>query len=93
MAENMENKMIDAEVKEETAMATTQQPAETTEKAKTDYIGIAKTAVKVVLGVGTAALCFFAGVKKGKEKAAAKTSKEEDIVDAEPVSEEDEVSE
>lgn len=91
MAENMENRMIDAEVKEETAMATTQQPAETAEKTKTDYIGIAKTAAKVVLGVGGAALCFFAGVAKGKAKSAAKASNE-DVVDVEPTNE-DEVSE
>lgn len=87
-----ETKVIEAEVKnEETGLATTQQPAETAEKAKTDYIGIAKTAAKVVLGVGTAALCFFAGVKKGKEKAAKDSN--EDIVDAEPTNSEDEVSE
>lgn len=92
MAENMENKMNDTEVKEETAMATTQQPTETAETTKTDYIGIAKKAAKVVLGVGGAALCFFAGVAKGKAKSAAKASNE-DIVDAEPTNSEDEVSE
>ena len=93
MAEVNENgNVIDAKVKGETAMATAQQPAETAETAKTDYIGIAKKAAKVVLGVGGAALCFFAGVAKGKAKSAAKASNE-DIVDAEPTNSEDEVSE
>lgn len=93
MAEvNNENaNVIDAEVKEETAMATTTQPA-APEKTKIDIVGMVKTGAKVVGVVALTTITFCAGLAKGKKRAAAKASSNEDIVDAEPNSE-DEVSE
>jgi uncharacterized protein HemX len=92
MAEVNENSsVIDTEVKEETAMATTTQPA-APEKTKIDIIGMVKTGAKVVGAVALTAIAFCAGMSRG-EKKAAKTSKEENnVVDAEPTNE-DEVSE
>lgn len=85
-----ETKVIDAEVKnEETGMTTTTQP-EAPEETKTDIVGKVKTGAKVVGAAALVAIAFCAGLAKGKAKAA-KTS--EDIVDTEPTSEEDEVSE
>jgi uncharacterized protein HemX len=93
MAEVNENaNVIDTEVKEETAMATTTQPA-APEKTKTDIVGMVKTGAKVVGAVALTAIAFCAGLSRGKAKAA-KASSNEDIVDAEPNSDsEDEVSE
>lgn len=86
-----ENKVIDVEKVEETGMTTTQ-PA-TLEETKTDVIGKVKTGAKIVGTVALGVLAFCAGLATGKKKKAAKTSNEDDVVDAEPVSNEDEVSE
>lgn len=91
MAEVNENaNVIDAEVKEETAMATTTQPA-APEKTKIDIVGMVKTGAKVVGAVALTTIAFCAGVAKEKKKSAAKASSNEDIVE-EPTTE-DEVSE
>ena len=89
--ENVNGNVIDTEVKEETAMATTTQLA-APEKTKTDIVGMVKTGAKVVGAVALTAIAFCAGLSRGEAKAAAKASSNEDIVDAEPTSE-DEVSE
>lgn len=86
-----ETKVIDAEVKnEETGMTTTQPAAP--EETKTDVVGKVKTGAKIAGAVALGVFAFFAGVAKGKAKAAKASN--EDVVDAEePTSEEDEVSE
>jgi hypothetical protein len=91
MAEN-ENQVTDVEKAEETGMTTTQ-PAVPTEETKADVIGKVKTGAKIVGAVALGVFAFFAGVAKGKAKSAAKSSIEDNVVDAEPTSEEDEVSE
>lgn len=87
-----ENKVIDVEKVEETGMTTTQ-PAEP-EETKTDVIGKVKTGAKIAGTVALGILAFCAGLAKGKAKAAkAKSSNEDNVVEAEPTSEEDEVQE
>lgn len=84
-----ETKVIDAEVKnEETGMTTT-----TLEETKTDIVGKVKTGAKVVGAAALIVLGFCAGLAKGKKAKAAKASNEDDVVDVEPTSNEDEVSE
>lgn len=87
-----ETKVIDAEVKNEETGMTTTEPTVATEETKTDVIGKVKTGAKIAGAVALGVFAFFAGVAKGKAKSDAEV-KNEDIVDAEPVSEEDEVSE
>lgn len=86
-----ENKVIDVEKVEETGMTTTQPAAP--EETKTDVIGKVKTGAKIVGTVALGVIVFCAGLAKGKAKSAAKASKEENVVDAEPNESEDEVSE
>lgn len=87
-----ENKVIDVEKVEETGMTTTQ-PAEP-EETKTDVIGKVKTGAKIAGTVALCVLAFCAGLAKRKAKAAkAKSSNEDNVVEAEPTSEEDEVQE
>jgi uncharacterized protein HemX len=86
-----ENKVIDVEKVEETGMSTTQPAAP--EETKTDVIGKVKTGAKIVGTVALGVIAFCAGLAKGKSKSAAKSSNEDNVVDAEPTSEEDEVSE
>lgn len=91
---DVNEKVIDAEVKnEETGMATTTQPA-APEETKTDMIGKVKNGAKVVGAAALVAIAFCAGLAKGKAKAAKVKASNEDIVDAEPnTNSEDEVSE
>lgn len=86
-----ENKVIDVEKVEETGMTTTQ-PAES-EETKTDVIGKVKTGAKIAGTVALGVLAFCAGLAKGKKSKADKSSNEDNVVDAEPTSEEDEVQE
>lgn len=86
-----ETKVIDAEVKNEETGMTTTEPTVATEETKTDVIGKVKTGAKIAGAVALGVFAFCAGLARGKAKAAKASN--EDIVDAEPVSEEDEVSE
>ena len=85
-----ETKVIKAEVKNEETGMTTAEHAVATEETKTDVIGKVKTGAKIAGAVALGVFAFCAGLARGKAKAA---KANEDIVDAEPVSEEDEVSE
>ena len=92
MAENMENQVID--VGESTGLATTASVQNETEKPadKGGIIGKVWTVIAVASGLG--ALCTKGYQKGQKTKAAkAKSSNEDNVVEAEPTSEEDEVQE
>ena len=90
MAENMENQVIDVE--ENTGLATTAPAQNETEKPadKVGIIGKVCAGIAVVTGLVSIGL---KGYQKSKRAKTAKSSNEDNVVEAEPTSNEDEVQE